>query len=110
MIIDYTKIEEQLIEGFKGGNGQLQTRNYVDDKNKVMMSRLMPGANIGYHSHDVNSEIILCLSGQGHFQYDDTTETFSAGDVHYCPMGHSHAMYNDGDDDLVYFAIVAEHH
>ena len=110
MIIDYSKIEEQLIEGFKGGNGQLATRNYVDAKNKVMKSRLKPGANIGYHSHDANSEIILCLSGHGHFQYDDTTEAFSAGDVHYCPMGHSHAMYNDGDDDLEYFAIVAEHH
>ena len=64
MIIDYSKIEEQLIEGFKGGNGQLATRNYVDAKNKVMMSRLKPGANIGYHSHDANSEIIRIPSGK----------------------------------------------
>lgn len=110
MIIDYNIIEEQNIEGFKGGNGMLHTRNYVDEKNKIMMSRLAPGANIGYHSHNANSEVILCISGHGHFQYDDLEESFAAGDVHYCPMGHSHAMYNDGDEDLVYFAIVAEHH
>ena len=34
MIIDYKKIEEQAIEGFKGGNGILLTRNHVDEKNK----------------------------------------------------------------------------
>ena len=33
-----------------------------------------------------------------------------AGDVHYCPQGHSHAFYYDGKEDLAYFAIVPEHH
>ena len=110
MIIDYTKIEEQAVDGFKGGVGQLLMRAFVDEKNRIMKSHLKPGASIGYHSHEMNSETILCISGKGHFKYDDTTEPFNTGDVHYCPMGHSHAMFNDGDDNLVYFAIVAEHH
>ena len=109
MIINYTKITEESLMGFKGGNGQLDTRNFVDANNKIMMSRLKPGANIGYHSHEQNSEIIYILSGEGHFEYDDTIEQVKAGDVHYCPMGHSHAFYNDGTDDLAYFAIVGEH-
>ena len=75
-----------------------------------MMSRLKPGASSGYHAHEQNSEIVYIISGEGHFRYDDTTEPFSAGCVHYCPMGHSHAMFNDGDTDVVYFAIVPEHH
>ncbi len=95
---------------FKGGHGELDTRNYVDRKNKIMMSRLKPGASSGYHSHDQNSEIVYIISGRGHFCYDGEVESFVAGDVHYCPMGHSHAMFNDGDEDLVYFAIVPEHH
>ena len=49
MIIDYSEIEQQSIDRFKGGNGLLVTRNFVDEKNKIMMSRLTPGANIGYH-------------------------------------------------------------
>lgn len=110
MIINYNNIEEERVQNFKGGNGELDTRNFVDEKNKIMMSRLTPGANIGYHKHEMNSEIIYILSGVGHFEYDDQVEKVKAGDVHYCPMGHSHAFYNDGDDDLAYFAIVAEHH
>ena len=110
MIIPYATIPEVTLEAFKGGKGELMARNYVDEKNKIMQMRLRPGASIGYHSHDVNSEIILIFSGVGHFEYDETIEQVKAGDVHYCPMGHSHAMFNDGDEDLVYFAVVAEHH
>ena len=25
---------------------------------------------------------------------------------HYCPKGHSHGLFNDGDEDLVFFAVV----
>lgn len=110
MIIDYDNIKEESIMDFRGGHGELCTRNYVDGKNKIMMSRLKPGASSGYHKHEQNSEIVYIISGQGHFDYDDTTEPFHSGDVHYCPMGHSHAMHNDGPDDLIYFAIVPEHH
>ena len=110
MIIDYSSIEEQTEVKFKGGNGELVTKNFVDDKNIIMMSHLKPGANIGYHQHEQNSEIIFILSGEGHFEYDGTIEKVKAGDVHYCPMGHSHAFYNDGPDNLSYFAIVGEHH
>ena len=32
------------------------------------------------------------------------------GQVHYCPMNHAHYMENLTDHDLVYLAIVPEHH
>ena len=32
MIIDFDKIKEAHIDGFKGGKGPLDTRNYVDEK------------------------------------------------------------------------------
>jgi len=110
MIIDYNNIRQESIMDFKGGHGLLLTQNFVDEKNKIMMSRLKAGASSGYHKHEQNSEIVYILQGHGHFDYDDTVEEFKAGDVHYCPMGHSHSMHNDGDDDLVYLAIVPEHH
>lgn len=109
MIIDFEKINEESVMNFKGGEGQLDTRNFVDSANKIMMSRLKPGASSGYHTHENNSEIVYIISGVGHFRYDGTTENVKAGDVHYCPMGHFHAMFNDGTEDLVYFAIVPEH-
>ncbi|MBR1688378.1 MAG: cupin domain-containing protein [Prevotella sp.] len=111
MIIDYDQINEQEIMKFKGGEGLLRTRNFVDEKCKIMMSRLTPGASSGYHQHEGNCEIVMILSGHGHFVYDGTTEPIQSGSVHYCPMGHSHSMHNDSDsEDLVYFAIVPEHH
>lgn len=109
MIIDFDKIKEETLLNFRGGEGELDTRNYVDGENKIMMSRLRPGASSGYHTHEKNSEIVYIISGNGYFCYDGAEEKFVAGDVHYCPMGHSHAMFNDGQDDVVYFAIVAEH-
>ena len=82
MIIDFEKINEESVMNFKGGEGQLDTRNFVDSANKIMMSRLKPGASSGYHTHENNSEIVYIISGVGHFRYDDTTENVKAGDVH----------------------------
>lgn len=110
MIIDFNKIDEEAVFNFKGGQGELDTRNFMDSKNKIMKSRLKPGASSGYHMHEQNSEIVYVISGTGYFKYDDIEERFEAGDVHYCPMGHSHAMFNDGNADVVYLAIVPEHH
>ena len=110
MIIDFSDIELQSIDGFKGGKGLLNTRNYVDNDNKIMMSALAPGANIGYHKHEQNSEIIFILEGKGHVDYEGVREDVAKGSVHYCPKGKAHALYNDGNEELKYFAIVGEHH
>ena len=72
MVIDFDKIAEESIMNFKGGHGELLTRNY--------------------------------------FNYDGNVETVTAGQVHYCPEGHSHFMENNSDVDLRYLAIVPEHH
>ena len=111
MIIDYDKIQKEEIMNFRGGEGLLTTQNFIDGKCKIMMSCLAPGASSGYHKHEGNCEIVYIFSGKGHFTYDDGREDIQAGSVHYCPMGHSHSMHNDSaDEDLVYFAIVPEHH
>ena len=54
MVIDFEKIAEAHLEGFKGGQGKLDTRNYVDDKVKIMYSTLRPGASTGLHTHEGN--------------------------------------------------------
>ena len=68
MIIDYKNITVEKKMNFKGGNGELDTRDYIDAKNKIMMSRLQPGANTGYHKHEMNSEIVYIISGEGYFR------------------------------------------
>ena len=89
MIIDFDKIAEEHIEGFKGGEGKLDMRAYVDDKARIMYSTLRPGASSGRHQH-----------------YDDTTEVARVGQMHYCPEGHFHWFENRTDHDVVYLAVV----
>ena len=110
MMIDFKNIAPANAEHFKGGEGTAVIRKFEDKSNKIMLFSLSVGASVGVHSHEGNSEIVYIISGHGHFLYDDGTEYFASGSIHYCPMGHSHAMFNDGDEDVVYLAIVPEHH
>lgn len=57
MIIDFEKIAEAHIEGFKGGEGKLDTRNYVDDRARIMYSTLRPGARAKRGVHDAGAVI-----------------------------------------------------
>ena len=54
MIIDFDKIPEVHQMNFKGGEGPLDTRNFADDKVKIMYSTLRPGASSGIHKHEGN--------------------------------------------------------
>ena len=110
MIIDPKKIEEVAFHNFKGGKGDLFSRNYVDDKCKIMFSRLPAGSTSGLHTHEGNCEIVYVISGTPTFVYDGKTEDVQTGQVHYCPEGHNHYMENNTGEDVVYLAIVPEHH
>lgn len=106
MRINFKDIAEEKIEGFKGGHGLLLTRNYIDDRSRIMRSVLKPNAASGLHKHETNCEVVLILSGTATFFIDNEKETVEAGEVHYCPMGSEHYMQNDQNEDLVYLAIV----
>ena len=64
MIIDFDKITEEHIEGFKGGEGKLDTRAYVDNKARIMYSTLRPGARSGEHLHSGTFEVMYVISGE----------------------------------------------
>ncbi len=108
MIIDFTKLEEQHMPQFKGGEGEYIMRQQDDGSAKIMLGKLAPGSTIGYHTHETNSEIIYIISGTGSVLYDDGEETVHAGQCHYCPKGHAHSLRNQSDEDLVFFATVPE--
>jgi quercetin dioxygenase-like cupin family protein len=74
-----------------------------------MLGRLESGASIGVHTHEGNSETIFIIKGKGKVYYDGTYETVTAGQCHYCPMGHEHSLINDSDSDLVFYAVVPQH-
>ncbi len=108
MHICFEDMTPERIEHFMGGDGFLRRAIYQDPGIKIMRGTLAPGHSIGLHTHTTSSEIIYILSGTATLQYDDTTETVTPGQCHYCPRGHTHAMYNKGDTDLCFFAVVPE--
>lgn len=111
MLIDFKNIKQDKLEHFKGGKGAMLAKMFVDGKNKILLAQLEPGNNVGYHKHEMNSEIVYVLSGIATIKYDNCqNEILHPGEVHYCPQGHSHAVCNEGKEVLNFFAVVPEHH
>lgn len=108
-MIRFESIPETVLQNFKGGEGCLCASMYTDENNRILKGRLPAGSTIGLHTHDVSSEIIFILAGAGKVILDGETETLAAGDCHYCPQGHAHSLINDGDEDLVFYAVVPRH-
>ena len=111
MLIEFDKMEPQVIPHMRGGEKEVRARMYTDSLNKIMRGRLIPGASIGMHTHETGSEIIYILSGKGKILYDGGCEALEPGSCHYCPKGHAHSLINDspeGGEDLRFFAVVTE--
>jgi Uncharacterized conserved protein, contains double-stranded beta-helix domain len=106
MKINFNELKEKVVPEFLGGEKCFAVKTFLDDKNKIMLARLIPGASIGMHTHTVNCEILYVLSGKGKMLTEDGAEILVAGDCHYCPKGSAHSFVNDGSEDLVFFAVV----
>ncbi len=106
MILDFGKMEITRLEHFRGGEKSVQAQMHVDELNRIMRGTLEPGASIGLHTHESNSEIIYILEGDGVVLYDGAYEDIHAGQCHYCPKGHAHSLMNRSQTDLVFFAVV----
>ena len=107
MLIHFDSIEETIIPNMRGGEKQYNVRIFNDGACKIMKGRLIPGASIGLHAHEGDSETMYFLEGTGKVLYDGEYLPVGPGSCHYCPKGQSHSLINDSDTDLVFFAIVA---
>ncbi len=106
MIINFDAMEEQVLPNFKGGEKQFKTRMYADEACKIMRASLEPGASIGLHTHETDSEIVFMLQGTGVVISDGEREVLPAGSCHYCPNGHSHSLRNESDEVIAFYAVV----
>ena len=109
MKIQFDNVQPSVLEHLNGGVGQLVSRRHMDGNVKITRALLAPGCSIGMHTHKTSSEVIFVLSGVGKMLIDDTEEILRPGVCHYCPQGHSHSFINEGDQDLVFYAVVPEH-
>ncbi len=95
-----------ILQKFKNGEKYLGLKKFEDEDFKIMQSFLPVGGSIGYHAHEEDMEIIYVLQGSALATYDGKEERLNEGDCHYCPQGHSHGIFNDGEREFIMFAIV----
>lgn len=108
MKVDFSQLKERDVPEFNGGTGITTLRMFEDGKMKVLLGRLKPGASVGMHSHMTSSEVIFVLSGEGRVLCDGEMEVVEAGDCHYCAKGKSHSLINQGEGELMFWAVVPE--
>ena len=69
---------------------------------------LIPGASIGYHVHEGETELFYFIEGNGRVQDDEAFFDISAGDSMATFSGHGHGVENTGDTNLVILAVIVK--
>lgn len=109
MIINFKDIEVSNLKNFKGGDGEVIANMFYDGTNRIFIARLKKGSSIGFHLHDVSSEIMYILEGVATVKYNEDEIKYAyPGEVHYCKKGNMHSVSNTHDDDLVMLCVVPE--
>ena len=64
MQIHFDKLETQVINGMKGGQGEARLQSYSDGVNKIMKLVLAPGAFLGEHTMWATARRFMCFPAQ----------------------------------------------
>ena len=108
MQISFDQIPVETVPHMRGGEKEVFLQTFTNGPMKVLRGVLPPGASIGPHVHETNSEVIYILSGTGKVLFRDTWEPLAPGSCHYCPKGEGHSLVNDSGEALTFFAVVPE--
>ena len=112
MITRKQERQTQRREAMRGGNGAAlltpASRQSPDNLRLFSEIRLAPGASIGYHVHENETELFLFLEGEGRVMDDETEVLVHPGDSMATFSGHGHSVESVGDTDLVLVAVIVK--
>ena len=82
--------------------------NCESEKNVRLIAEitLPPGASIGEHKHESETEYYLILSGSGLVNDNGKEIDVKAGDSIITGNGASHSIANTGEEPLVFHAVI----
>ncbi len=111
MIIHRHEMKVELKERMRDGEGTATVVNFVDGatmKNARLLSEitLPPGASIGEHRHDSETEYYIILEGSGKVADNGTDQPVKAGDVVVTGDGAAHSIKNTGSVPLKFHAVI----
>lgn len=105
-------LEPIIREHANGGKGKiiiqpLLSEEELSGKCRMYARATLPvGSSMGEHTHHGDGECYHILSGHGFYTGDGVTREVGPGDTTFCADGHSHAIENTGDEDLVFMALI----
>ena len=110
MITRKDQQKHSIRESMRGGKAYVQFTDLsaqLPDRTRVFsILTLIPGASIGFHIHEGETELFYFMEGRGVAQDDEAFCDVSAGDSMATFSGHGHGVENTGDTDLVILACI----
>lgn len=111
MILKAENLKKELKNGMRGGAGTAEIM-HLEHPDRLSNGRLFaqitlpPGAGIGPHIHEGETEYYHIISGTGIVEEQDGSKNVSAGDVVITGGGDSHSIENTGSGPLVFTALI----
>jgi len=111
MITKPTEMKVEHREKMRDGNGVITIKHLVDCENEknvrlIAEVTLPPGASVGEHIHDAETEYYIIISGKGLVNDDGKETEIKAGDVIITGGGASHSISNNSDVPLIFHAVI----
>jgi mannose-6-phosphate isomerase-like protein (cupin superfamily) len=114
MVVKRNEMKTELKEQMRGGEGTVTLVHFTgceNEKNIRLLAEitLPPGASIGKHRHDAETEYFLIVSGSGMVDDNGVEKPVLAGDSIITGDGAYHSVKNTGDVPLVMNAAIVTH-
>ena len=112
MTIQSSELKIEYRENMRGGEGTVEIAHAASPEMLPPGLRLHarltlpPGASIGEHVHENETELFYVLQGQGELLENGTWAPLSPGDATSTGNGASHALRNSGDVPFVVMATI----
>ena len=104
-------IEQNSVKA-KKGKGEITITHLLTPKELAdkcaMFAKVTipPGASIGVHFHNGNTETYHILQGEALYNDNGKEIKIAAGTTTFCPDGEQHGIENIGSDDLIFMALI----
>jgi mannose-6-phosphate isomerase-like protein (cupin superfamily) len=112
MIRRGSEMRSEVREEMRGGAGAVTIQHCFEKTEFTAQCRLCarlvlpPGAGIGAHEHATEDEVFIVTAGSGLLDDGSGEVRVSAGDAILTGNGESHAIRNDGDENLEIVAVI----
>lgn len=99
-------------ENVEGGTGTMLRDRLLKESQMggicsyVVHNALKPGASIGDHEHNGETETYYVTNGKGLYNDNGVEVEIEKGDLLFCDDGEHHAISNTGDELLSFVVII----